>query len=247
MEWFKDKNRRTGVIVTVAAHLLLLLIMSFIILEPPFPPPPQLGVEVNLGSSDQGMGNIQPDNPAEQASRTNPNNSPEKLATQNTEQTIKMDNNPNVTTNQKTTDDVEETKDPVIDKTFTFKKNNNPGGSEGNTNQTGDQGKKDGDPNASNYVGDGGKGGVSFELKGRGEKELDRPKNIKNIEGKVVVKIWVNKRGEVVEARQEVSRSTTTNPTAVQRAISSAKKSMFNSDPDAQEIQTGYITYIFTF
>jgi outer membrane biosynthesis protein TonB len=243
MDWFKDKNRRTGVLVTVGAHLLLILLLSFILMEPPFPPPPQLGVEVNLGNSNQGMNEKQPETPEQQSSRTSSTpEKVEKIATQNTEESINI--------KKKTEDkkiDKKEPKDPVIDQTFTFNRKNKSGGSQGNTNTPGDQGNENGDPNASNYVGDGGSGGISFELSGRKNKKLVRPEQVTNIEGKVVVKIWVNKYGKVVNAKQEVGRSTTTNPIAVKRAINSALNSTFNSDPSALEVQTGFITYIFTF
>ena len=203
MEWFKDKNRRTGILVTIGAHMLLILLLSFLVLEPPFPPPPQLGVEVNLGNSNQGMNDIQPDIPMEQSSKPNlASNKIENIATQNTEESVKITKTDKKVDTQKP---VEEK--PVINQDFTFKKNNKKdGGSEGKTGQPGDQGMENGSPNANNYVGDGGSGGVSYSLTGRNVKSLTKPEKVPNMEGRVVIKIWVDKMGKVTNAAKEVSK-----------------------------------------
>ncbi len=242
MEWYKDKNRRTGILVTIGAHLLLILLLSFLVLEPPFPPPPQLGVEVNLGNSNQGMTDIQPDNPMEQSSKTNPSsNKIENIATQDSEESVKLKKTDKKTEEQKPVDE-----EPVINQDFTFKKTNKKdGGNEGITGKPGDQGMENGSANANNYVGDGGSGGVSYSLSGRNVKSLTRPEKVPNMEGRVVIKIWVNKMGKVTNAAQEVPKSTTTNSVLVQKAINSAYSSIFDTNPNAPEVQTGYITYIF--
>lgn len=242
MEWIKDKNRRTGIIVTITAHVLLVVLLSFMLLEPPFPPPTQIGVEVNLGNSNQGMTDIQPETPQQTSTPTTSSDKVEKLATQSTEESINIKKT-------KTPKEVvkKEPEKPVIDKTFTFKQNNNKnGGNQGQTGKPGDQGMEGGDPNATNYVGDGGSGGVSFELSGRKGKTLTRPEKVLNQEGRVVVKIWVDKYGKVTNAKQEVQRSTTTNSVLVSKAIASAMSSEFDSNPNAPEVQTGFITYIYS-
>lgn len=241
MDWIKEKNRRTGVMVTVAAHLLLVLLLSFLVMQPPFPPPTQIGVEVNLGNSNDGMSDIQPETPSQQANATSQPNS-EKIATQSTEESVNLKNK---TSSEKVTP--KETPEKVIDNRFTFQQNKKSGGNEGQTGKPGDQGKEDGDKNATNYTGGGGSNGSpGFELSGRKKVTLDRPKQVLDQEGKVVIKIWVNKYGKVVDAKQEINRSTTTNSVLVNLAIKSALISVFDANPNAPEVQTGYITYIFT-
>lgn len=243
MNWIKDRNRRTGIIITVAVHLLLVLILSFMLLEPPFPPPTQLGVEVNLGNSNQGMGDVQPETPNQQTltpKQTYENI--EKIATQQTEESVNIKKKVNDRKVEK-----QEPTEPVIDDRFKFKSNTNKtGGHQGQTGNPGDQGMQNGDPNANNYVGDGGAGGVSFELKGRNVKSLNRPAKVPNQEGRVVVKIWVDKMGKVINANQDITRSTTTNSVLVQQSLNAAYASEFDNNPNALEVQTGFITYIYT-
>ena len=59
-----DKDKRRGVIGTVLVHALILVFLILVALRTPLPLPGEEGVEVNLGYSDQGKGNVQSDNPA---------------------------------------------------------------------------------------------------------------------------------------------------------------------------------------
>jgi len=244
MEWFKDKNKRAGIIGTVVFHLLLAFILLLYSLTPPFPPPPQLGVEVNLGNSDNGMGEVQPEK-SQQVSKTVPQTAKkvDNVATQNTEETINLNNTkkPKPKVEPKPEEKPQEKK---VDQRFMFKKTSK-GGSEGKTGKPGDQGMEHGDPNASNYAGDGGSGGVTFNLAGRKKKFLPKPSNSFKEEGKVVVKIWVNKYGKVVNAVVTNNGTTTTSAKLRRLAVEAAKKAEFDSKPDAPEVQTGTITYVF--
>jgi len=56
-------NRYKGVVGTIGFHLLALLALLYFALSTPLPLPGEEGVEVNLGSSDQGMGNVQEQSP----------------------------------------------------------------------------------------------------------------------------------------------------------------------------------------
>jgi len=59
-----EKNNRTkGVVGTIGFHLLALLAILYFALSTPLPLPGEEGVEVNLGSSDQGMGHVQEQTP----------------------------------------------------------------------------------------------------------------------------------------------------------------------------------------
>ena len=60
-----SKYKIKGIIGTVIFHLLLILALFFFALSTPLPLPGEEGVEVNLGSSDNGMGIVQEDEPAE--------------------------------------------------------------------------------------------------------------------------------------------------------------------------------------
>ncbi len=55
----EKNNRSKGIVGTIGVHLLALLAILYFALSTPLPLPGEEGVEVNLGSSDQGMGHVQ--------------------------------------------------------------------------------------------------------------------------------------------------------------------------------------------
>lgn len=63
--------------------------------------------------------------------------------------------------------------------------------------------------------------------------------------GKVVVKIKVNRNGEVVDAQPGDTGTNLTEKTAWEAAKKAAMRTQFNMKPDAPEFQYGTITYIF--
>lgn len=59
----ENNNRLKGIVGTIGIHLLALLAILYFALSTPLPLPGEEGVEVNLGSSDQGMGPVQKETP----------------------------------------------------------------------------------------------------------------------------------------------------------------------------------------
>jgi len=59
----EKNNRFKGIVGTIGFHLLALLALLYFALSTPLPLPGEEGVEVNLGSSDQGMGTVQDQSP----------------------------------------------------------------------------------------------------------------------------------------------------------------------------------------
>lgn len=92
----ENNNRLKGLVGTIGIHLLALLAILYFALSTPLPLPGEEGVEVNLGSSDQGMGRMQEISPppVEQKTvppppqKTDPEPEPEEdLITQDIEET----------------------------------------------------------------------------------------------------------------------------------------------------------------
>lgn len=248
MDYFLDKNKRVAIIGTILFHTLVVLVLIFTALKPPVPPRPEIGVEVNLGNNDQGMGNNQTEKPMQSiaASKPQPKNDKvrDKVVTQDVEQTVAV---PDKKQNEKTVKSEPEEDVKPIDSRFILDKKKNKaikGGSEGDDNTLGDKGKEDGDPNAKNYVGSSGNG-ISFSLKGRKGISLPKPKKNFTEDGTVTVKIWVNKSGKVYNAEVQVKGTNTSNPELRQLALQAAKASLFDAKPDAAETQVGTIVYIF--
>ena len=157
------KNKVTSGLITVIVFGLIVVICLAFGYDPPDPPIPEEGVEVNLGNSDNGLG----DNPmpaaSEASSAPRPASATEHVSTQSTESstpiptsdkpsTAKTDNSTPTTTKP------EPPKEPEINKNALFngsrtKNNNKQGGSEGKTYGSGNQGKEGGDPNSNRYDG----------------------------------------------------------------------------------------------
>lgn len=91
-----------------------------------------------------------------------------------------------------------------------------------------------------------GKGGSGYSLGGRTAVSLPLPQYYSNIQGKIVVKIWVDKSGNVIKAECPEKGSSIIDAKLVNAAKVSALKAKFNADPNAPEEQIGSITYIFS-
>ncbi len=136
----------------------------------------------------------------------------------------------------------------VLSKLINGQKNKGKGNiGEGTDNKSGNKGKKDGDLNAKNYYGKGGKGGGgNYNLGNR--KPLSTPKPIYdcNEEGHVVVSIEVDKSGRVISANVGVKGSTTSAPCLLRRAKAAALKTTWQADSAAPNKQIGSIIYNFS-
>lgn len=255
------KDKTIAVVGTILVHALLLLVLFFMAFRTPLPLPGEEGVEVDLGLYNQGMGLVQPDNPAipEQATPPKPQEdestkSKEEIVTQDTEEapsiqkekekeqkenTVKPKEKPKETPEEKP----QQTLDPRA--LFKGKDKAQDGGSEGITGQPGDQGNPNGLKDIKKYDGQGGKGnGLGYDLGGRGAKSLQRPSEEFPEEGHIVVEIWVDRQGNVI--RTFITKGTDIANTEMRNmALDAARRSKFAPDPNAPEEQKGTITYNF--
>ncbi len=254
-----NRDNIKGLIGTIVFHALLLLGLLLMALKTPLPLPEEAGVEVNLGNSDEGMGDIQPMELAAGAQATSPPSTPdtkEDLVTDDTEETpaiapVKKDKpviveKPETKPSQKPTPKADP--QPVVNPNAMYpgKKGSTSGGNQGITGKPGDQGKPNGTPGSDNYDGSGGSGGgVSFDLTGRSSRQIPRPSNNFSERGTVVVTIFVNRAGVVTRVIPGAKGSTTSNSKLLQLAKDAALKARFNPKDDAAEEQKGTITYIF--
>ncbi|MBU2649954.1 MAG: energy transducer TonB, partial [Bacteroidetes bacterium] len=60
----EKRNKIKAIAGSIIFHIAILVALIFLGLSTPLPLPGEEGVEVNLGSSDVGMGNIQEESPA---------------------------------------------------------------------------------------------------------------------------------------------------------------------------------------
>ena len=244
----EKKDKGIAVAGTIVVHALAILVLFLMAFRTPLPLPGEEGVEVDLGMMDQGMGNIQPEKPAiPQAAQ--PQQKQEKSEEENLTQTDEEAPAIEKPKPQKPKEEKPvEQPQPTVNQKALFKGSDSPqaGGSEGITGQPGDQGKPNGLAGIKQYEGNGGKGnGPGYSLGGRGAKSLHRPNDDFSEEGTIVVDIWVNRAGKVVRAEVATKGTTLINSEMRQKAIQSALRSAFASDPDAPEEQKGTITYNF--
>lgn len=250
------KYSRIALIGTLMFHGIIVVLFLIFGFSTPLPLPAERGVVVNLGHSDQGQGIEQPEKPAENQSKKSTSASKsseqEEVATQDTEDAPEINQSDNETETQESDagsdEQTEESEEDKVDDDLLFPGNqSSEGGSEGETDEPGDQGDTEGDPNADRHSGQAGGGGdgVDFSLSGRYAKDLPKPINKSQEQGKVVVKIWVDTKGNVINAEPGYKGSTTSDARLYKLAKQAALRAKFSKKNNAPEEQTGTITYIF--
>jgi TonB family protein len=255
-----ERDRRAGLIGTILFHGIILAGLFFLSLNTPLPLPGEEGVEVDLGYSDQGMGDVQPLTPPPMADpqQSAPAESEEEIATQETEESIALPDKPKEKPKQQNPKPAEQqtqpTKEPEPQKPKVDPRAMYPGsqtgttgqGSQGITGQAGDQGKPTGTAGSGQYDGQGGSGnGISFSLGGRKADHLPKPDPKFSESGTVVVSIWVDRYGKVTKAVSGARGTTTASPVLRRLAEEAALRARFNAQMDAPEEQRGTITYHF--
>jgi len=118
-------------------------------------------------------------------------------------------------------------------------------GGEGDDNTAGDKGQIDGNPYANSYFGGGSGNGSGYGLNGRSKVSFKKEIQNCNEEGKVVVKIEVNKQGKVIKAIPGVKGTTNSAPCLMDPARKTALSYRFNSDAKAPTKQIGFIVINF--
>jgi len=253
-EQSENKTKRKGLITTIAVHAALLVLFAFYGMTYLDPPPEQGGMEINFGTSDDGMMSDIPSPPSESmpepAQPETADQVDEEVLTQDTEEAPAI-------VEKKEEKKVEEKEvvkekepEPKPNRTLNMadrmkSTNTTEGGGDGVTGEAGDQGKINGDPNSKNYSGLGGSGGgPSFSLAGRSMKKPPKIQDNSQDEGTVVVDIIVDKYGKVIRANAGARGSNTTSPVLYEKATKAALETRFSANPDADQ-QKGTMTFIF--
>ena len=245
----EDKNKLISGAITACCLVLVLIVCLAFGYDPPDPPIPEEGVEVNLGNSDNGQGDAPMPDASEASSAPRPAAATENVSTQRTESTTPINTSDKPSTAKHdnptpTTTKPEPPKEPEINKNALFN---------GSFHSTVDSifklffnmGKEGGDPNSNRYDGAPGNGGSGFSLTGRSAKALPQPSSSTQKQGKIVVKIWVDRSGNVTQVSAPEKGSTLSDAGLVSQAKQAAMKAKFSAKEDAPEVQTGTITYVF--
>ncbi len=263
----KQKYKNNALIGTLIFHGLLLLGFIYFGLSTPLPLPEEEGVLVNLGYTESGAGQRQPltsSPPPPQPEPAQSDQATEDIATQNTEETVALPDSeqdreqPREDTQQDTPQPAEESTQeevqpepepepqvdpramfPGRDRRTTESQNQGEGGAPGN------QGRPDGTTDGTATDGGGQGDGVEFSLAGRSANNLPLPDYTTQSQGKVVVRIWVDRNGQVTRAEAGARGTTTSDQALWREAEIAARKASFDSKSDAAHEQQGTITYNF--
>ncbi|MCF4102211.1 energy transducer TonB [Gillisia sp. M10.2A] len=268
MSLLNTKHERKSFAITVVLHVLLILVLLFFGLKF-LDPPPENGIAINFGTSDEGMGEVQPTEAIKSAPQkttapeeAQPKAEVEEVVTQEVEEAPVLVKKPE----KKPV--VQETKvepkklppakkpDPKPDKSTTDamssilngpKSEGTASGGEGDSRVAGDKGSRDGDPNASAYYGNGSglDGDGNYRLGGRRALNKERIVQDCNESGLVVVQIEVNQNGQVTRAIPGVKGTTNNAACLLDPARRAALATKFNSDSNAPSKQVGTIIYNF--
>ena len=120
-------------------------------------------------------------------------------------------------------------------------------GSEGDDNRAGDKGQPDGDPYGTSYYGSPGSGSGTggYGLNGRSLVSKGKVQQECNEEGRVVVKITVDRNGKVVSATPGVKGTTNSHPCLLEPAQKTALLHKWNLDSKAPSQQIGFVVVNF--
>ena len=120
-------------------------------------------------------------------------------------------------------------------------------GSEGDDNLPGDKGREGGDPYASTYYGAPGTGSGTggYGLSGRSLVSRGKVQQECNEEGRVVVRIVVDRNGKVVQATPGVKGTTNSHPCLLEPARKTAFLHKWNLDSKAPNQQIGFVVVNF--
>ncbi len=118
-------------------------------------------------------------------------------------------------------------------------------GGEGDDNEAGDKGKPEGNPYATSYYGSSGAGSGGYGLNGRSLVNKGKVEQNCNQEGRVVVKIIVDRNGKVISATPGVKGTTNSDPCLLKPAKETAFKHKWNLDGNAPSKQVGFVVVNF--
>lgn len=120
-------------------------------------------------------------------------------------------------------------------------------GSEGDDSQSGDKGNPAGNPYATSYYGTPGTGNGTggYGLNGRSLVSKGKVRQECNEDGRVVVRIVVDKNGKVIKATPGVKGTTNNSPCLLEPARKTAFLHKWNLDSDAPEQQIGFVVVNF--
>ena len=264
------KHNIYGIIGTTLIHGIIVSILFFYVLYPPDPPLEFKGMMMSLGEENMGgpAENPVPDpSTQEQYIPISEQNEDPNTLSSDVEESVEIKDKTKPKSEIKTpaiTKPIVQEKKPILElpkkvneqALFKKSKNSNQSGY-GDGSELGNEGSEDGSENGNKDGrgggdsgfgrGESGPDGVSFDLSGRKVKQLPIVEDNSKSTGKVVVRITVNKNGEVIKAVPGHLGSTTTETALLQKAKEGALRTKFSARSDGPDEQYGTMTFVFKF
>ncbi|MDD2278664.1 MAG: TonB family protein [Bacteroidales bacterium] len=246
-----DKIR--GILGSTVLHILIIVLLVLFGFTTQLPLPGEQGIIINFGDSEDGMGLTEPRKTIEQ--ETAPiqeviQEEDETPITQDFEEAPSLpEKKPIPEPKPEKPKEPKPEKPREVDNRILFPGQKADGGSsgEGETGKDGNQGALEGDPNSTNREGgttSGGEG-VSYSVGDRAHLSLPKPIYLKQKSGVVVVRVTVDRSGNVTSVSGGYKGSTTYDTDLVSAAEKAARSARFNVNLDAPAFQEGTITYVF--
>lgn len=254
----KDKTISAGVTALLLGATILLC--SWLGYQLPNPPIEEegMGVAGEVLGEIEGFGNndeatfddnsaAAPSSSAPEESYTTANEPTPVAKTTKTEATPTPTQKPvNTNTQSNNNTPATETPKPTTNPNASFpgRRNGSGGEGKGTASGSGQAGSPDGTKGAQGGTGSG--IGAGYSLGSRGLRgTLPTPSYDSKKDGDVVVEIWVDREGNVVEVQAPGKGSKNYDNAMVEAAKQAARKAHFSKDPNATEKQKGTITYKF--
>jgi outer membrane biosynthesis protein TonB len=267
-----NKHRIFGAIGSFSLHAIIVAILLYIVIQAPNPPWESEGMMMSLGEENMGgpadfpVSDPQPneqytpiseqtEDPAEELTTEDPES--EAIKEKPIEQKPEKPKEPKPVVDNAPKPQLELPKKVNQQALFQKRKNTGGEGGYGDGEVPGNEGRPDGSPDGNpdgTGTGDSGFGsgnsgtdGVKFELNGRRIKQLPQIEDNSKSTGKVVVRIVVDREGNVIKASPGQVGSTTTEPALLQKAKEGALRAKFSVKEDAAEEQFGTMTVYFRY
>jgi hypothetical protein len=263
----KEENNYPKALAISTGIMAGLLALSFFLVIGNFEPLEMGmgGIVVNYGTSVEGMGtdytsieepsadpnanNKPPDKvvPTEPKPETpTSDNSAKEIVTQNSEEAVSVNTKSNTKTSTPTV--VTETKPakPVINQNALYKgkSNKGTGGGDGTGAVAGNQGDKDGDPDAPNY-GEGGSGFGETPIEIRKFVGLVLPQDDGQKTGKVAVRLKIDRNGNVLDATPGVKGTTLNDQDIWQKCKDAVMKAKVEKSEAGNDVQLKIVIFYF--
>ncbi len=253
----QTEHEKKAFVETVIVMAILVALMFITGLKYLDPPPPG-NIAVNFGFSDRGSGTKQPETPSPSTKKITPPPQPQQTVKKEEILTQQSEDAPVIKSEKKKKKQKKEEKpkkrppkpsketSEVLENIFNAPEGDNSSDSEGNDKGVrGDKGNPGGDKNSGKYYGTGGSGGGDPNYKLGSRRALIKPKpSYKcNEEGIVVVRITVDRKGNVIRAVK--AQGTTGSTCLTEAAIRAAMKTKWEAAPAGPSQQIGTIIYRF--